>query len=170
MPQAKVDLVEQTQRKEAPYKLWADQGWLTINEGAAVDYNEVTKWFVKMVQEYDIRPLWICYDRALAGYWAPQMEETGFILEKIPQGPFTWSQSFKEMGACFRENRVIYDYNPITLWCLANTAAKALNSDGIETLQPVKIQKNRRIDGTVSMLNAWVGYTRHYDEYMSYLR
>ena len=91
-------------------------------------------------------------------------------MEKIPQGPFTWSQPMKEMGAAFADHKVIYQNNPILRWCLANTAAKALNKDGIETIQPVKMQSNLRIDGMVSLLNAWVGYVRHYDEFMPYLR
>lgn len=170
LPQKKIDDVEATGKKEAPYKLWAEQGWLTINEGAAVDYSKVTEWFVNMVRDHDIRPLWVCYDRALSGYWAPQMIEYGFDMEKIPQGPFTWSQPMKEMGAAFTEHRVVYQNNPVLRWCLANTAVKSQNADGVETIQPVKIQKNRRIDGTVSLLNAWVGLNRHMDEYIPYLR
>lgn len=170
IPQARIDKLEQTQSKEAPYKLWAQQGWLTINEGAAVDYSNVTRWFVRMVEEYDIRPLWICYDRALSGYWVPEMENEGFDMDKIPQGPFTWSQPMKEMGAAFEIHRVVYDNNPILRWCLANTAKKSQNKDGIETIQPVKIQQNRRIDGMVSLLNAWVGYVKHFEEYMPYVR
>lgn len=170
LPQSKIDKLELTQSKEAPYKIWADNGWLTINEGAAVDYSKVTEWFVRMVKEFDIRPLWICYDRALSGYWVPEMEGYGFQMEKTAQGPFTWSQPMKEMGAAFEEHNVIYDNNPILRWCLANTAKKSQNKDGIETIQPVKIQQARRIDGTVSLLNAWVGYVKHFDEYVAYLR
>lgn len=170
LPQSKIDWLELTKSKEAPYKLWSEQGWLTINEGAAVDYSNVTKWFVEMVEKYDIRPLWICYDRALSGYWVPEMESYGFEMVRIAQGPFTWSQPMKEMGAAFAEHRVIYNNNPVLKWCLSNTACKALNKDGIETIQPVKLQKNRRIDGMVSLLNAWVGYVKKYDEYIPYVR
>ena len=170
IPQSKIDALEQTKSKEAPYKLWAEQGWLTINEGAQVDYSEVTKWFIEMVEKYDIRPLWVCYDRALSGYWVPEMESYGFDMEKTAQGPFTWSQPMKEMGAAFSEHIVNYNNNPILRWCLSNTAKKSLNKDGIETIQPVKIQQNRRIDGMVSLLNAWVGYVKHFDEYMPYVR
>ena len=170
LPQSKIDYLELTKSKEAPYKLWSEQGWLTINEGAAVDYSNVTKWFVEMVEKYDIRPLWICYDRALSGYWVPEMESYGFEMVRIAQGPFTWSQPMKEMGAAFAEHRVIYNNNPVLKWCLSNTACKALNKDGIETIQPVKLQKNRRIDGMVSLLNAWVGYVKKYDEYIPYVR
>lgn len=170
IPQGKIDKLELTQSKEAPYKIWAENGWLTINEGAQVDYSLVTAWFVEMVEKYDIRPLWICYDRALSGYWIPEMENYGFEMEKTAQGAYTWSQPFKEMGAHFEEHRVIYQNNPVLRWCLSNTAKKSLNKDGIESIMPIKIQQNRRIDGTVSLLNAWVGYTKHFDEYIAYVR
>ncbi|MBQ0112222.1 MAG: terminase large subunit [Bacteroidales bacterium] len=170
IPQAKIDLLERTKSKEAPYKLWADNGWVNINEGAQVDYSKVTEWFVEMVQKHDIRPLWIGYDRALANYWKAEMETYGFNLIPVAQGPFTWSGSMKSMGATFQEHRVIYQNNPILRWCLANTAAKALNKDGIETIQPVKMHQNKRIDGMVSLLNAWVVYDKHLEEYLPYVR
>ncbi len=76
----------------------------------------------------------------------------------------------KEMGAAFEAKKVVYNNNPILRWCLCNTAKKSLNSEGIETIQPVKIHKNRRIDGMVSLLNAWVGYVKYEAEYLPYLR
>jgi len=170
IPQSKIDFLEKTSSKEAPYKLWAEQGWLTICKGAQVDYSEVTKWFIRMVEEYDIRPLWNSYDRALSGYWVPEMEAYGFEMEKCAQGPYTWSQPMKEMGAAFEQHKVNYNNNPILRWCLMNTGVKRTNTDSLETIQPVKIQTGRRIDGTVSLLNAWVAYLKHYDEYMPYVR
>lgn len=170
LPQARIDKLEETMSKEAPYKLWEKQGWMEINEGASVDYHKVTEWFNEMIVKYDIRPLFICYDRALAGYWCEEMIGSGYDMRKIAQGPFTWSQPMKEMYSAFEEHRVIYDNNPMLKWCLLNTASKALNKDGIETIQPVKIQQNRRIDGMVSLLNAWVGYVKHYEDYVPYLR
>lgn len=170
LPQARIDHLEVTQSREAPYKLWADQGWLTICEGAQVDYSDVTKWFLSMVNDFDIRPLWICYDRALAGYWTAEMTECGFDMEKTAQGAYTFSYPMKMMGASFAEHKVIYQNNPMLRWCLSNVASKSLNKDGIESIQPVKIQQNRRIDGMVSLLNAWVGYVKHYDDFMPYVR
>ena len=170
IPQRKLDEGLGSDTKQVPYKLWAEQGWLEVNEGAQVDYSAVTRWFVEMVEKYDIRPLWICYDRALSGYWVPEMEEYGFEMEKTAQGPFTWSQPMKELGCALQEHKVNYNNNPILRWCLANTGVKALNKDGIETIQPVKLQHDRRIDGMVSLLNAWVGYVKHMDEYLPYVR
>lgn len=170
LPQSRVDAVEGSGSREAPYRLWAEQGWLTICDGAAVDYNQVTKWFTDLVEQHDIRPLWVCYDRALAGYWAPQMEEYGFDMEKIPQGPTTWSYAMKQLGALLEEHKVIYQNNPIMRWCLLNTAVKSTNRDGINTIQPVKSGATRRIDGMVALLNGMVGINNHYEEYTNYIR
>lgn len=151
---------------EAPYAIWRDRGLVTVCPGSMVDYHMVTQWFVETCAELEINPLWICYDRALSGYWVPEMEAAGFEMERTPQGPITWSQPMKEMGAHFEEKRVNYNANPVLRWCLSNTQAKSLNSKGIQSIQPVKISDNQRIDGMVSLLNAWVGYVKHYDEYM----
>lgn len=170
IPQAKADAVEVSNAQEAPYKLWAEQGWLTICEGASVDFHQVTEWYNRMVAEYDIRPLWVCYDRALAGYWQIEMAESGYDMQKIPQGAITWSYPMKSLEGLLMEHKVVYNNNPILRWCLSNTAKKSINADGIESIQPVKIQQSRRIDGMVSLLNAYVGYLNHQEEYIPYLR
>ncbi len=170
LPKARVEQVEHQGRKEAPYRLWAQQGWLTLCDGATVDYNDVTEWFVGMVQERDIRPLWVCYDAALSGYWVPQMIDMGFEMERIRQGPVTWTYPMKRMKGLFEDHRIVYQNNPILRWCLSNTAAKSSNQRGIDSIQPEKITANRRIDGTVSLLNAMTGYYNHEDEFLAYLR
>lgn len=170
LPSARVKAVESKGKKEAPYQLWSEQGWLHICEGAQVNFSDVTDWFVSMVKDYNIRPLFIGYDRALSGYWVPEMEEYGFDMEKVAQGPFTWSGPMKQLGAAFAEHKAIYDNNPMLRWCLTNTAKKSLNKDGIETIQPVKRVQSLRIDGMVSLLNAWVVLLNKHDEYMPFIR
>ena len=170
LPQTRVETTEQGNNREAPYRLWADQGWLTICDGASVDYHQVTQWFIDMVEKHKIRPLWICYDRALAGYWQNEMADNGFEMVKIPQGPFTWSYPQKRLGGLFEEHRVVYQNNPMLRWCLLNTGIKTLNRDGIQTIQPVKTSASRRIDGLVALLNSFVGYCDHEEEYLRYCR
>lgn len=170
LPQSRVDATEQGNNREAPYRLWADQGWLTICDGASVDYHLVTRWFVDMVGKYSIRPLWICYDRALAGYWQNEMTDAGFDMVKIPQGPFTWSYPQKRLGGLFEEHRIVYQNNPILRSHCMNTGIKTLNRDGIQSIAPVKTSANRRIDGLVSLLNAFVGYCNNEEDYLRYCR
>ncbi len=170
IPQNRLEATEQSSSREAPYRLWADQGWLTICDGASVDYRAVTQWFLDMVSGHGIRPLWVCYDRALAGYWQNEMADAGFDMVKIPQGPFTWSYPMKRLGGLFQEHRVVYQNNPVLRWNLLNTGVKTLNRDGIQTIQPVKTSSTRRIDGMVSLLNAFTGYCDHEEEFLRYCR
>jgi len=170
LPEARVNLVEQTNAREAPYKLWAEQGHLTICDGATVNFSQVTEWFVDMVNQYEIRPLWVAYDASLSGYWREEMEENGFDMERIRQGPFTWTYPLKRLIGLFQEKRVIYQNNPMLRWCLLNTGLKTTNKDGINSIQPVKTGSNKRIDGLVSLLNAYVGYCNHEEEYNHFVK
>lgn len=163
IPQKRIDQLDEHNTQEAPYKLWAERGLLTICEGARVDYSEVTAWFCQMRDEYKIDAFKVGYDRALAGYWVDEMKANGFDMCSVAQGPFTWSQPMREMGAAFTDKKVNYNKNPVLLWCLTNTAVK---KSGVNNIQPVKITDKRRIDGAVSLLNAWVIYVRDNEDYM----
>lgn len=170
LPQSRVDAVESNSKREAPYKLWGEQGLLHICEGATIDYKAVTQWFVDMVNDHDIRPLWIGYDRALAGYWVEEMQEYGFEMERIAQGPYTWTYPMKMLGGLLTEHKIVYQNNPILRMCLINTAKKSTNKDGIESIQPTKSASTRRIDGMVSLLNAYTCLGNHEDDFNQYVR
>ena len=75
----------------------------------------------------------------------------------------------KQLKGLFEEHRIIYNNNPVLRWCLLNTGEKTLNMDGSESVQPVKENSNMRIDGMVSLLNAFVSYKNHEEEYLRYV-
>lgn len=163
LPQKRLDTLDEKNTNEAPYKAWRDRSLLTVCEGNRVDYSQVTEWFCQMRDEYKIDAIKVGYDRALAGYWVDEMKSNGFEMEPVAQGPFTWSQPMREMGAALADKIVNYNKNPILIWCLTNTAAK---KSGINNIQPIKITDKRRIDGMVSLLNAWVIYVKYYEDFM----
>lgn len=163
LPQAKIDKLAEKNTQEAPYKVWADRGLLTICEGSRVNFSQVTEWFVQMREEYKIDAFKVGYDRALAGYWVDEMKANSFDMEPVAQGPFTWSQPMRELGAALTDKIVNYNNNPILAWCLSNTAVK---KSGVNNIQPVKITEKRRIDGMVSLLNAWVIYVKFFNDFM----
>lgn len=170
LPECRIKDVEQQNKKEAPYQMWAEKGFISASAGATVDFHAVTEWFVSMVKQFNIRPLWIGYDAALSGYWREEMVGIGFEMEKIRQGPFTWTYPMKLLQGAFHDHRVIYQNNPVLRWCLMNTSVKTLNKDGIESIQPVKASRTRRIDGMVSLLNAYTCMNNHIEEYRKYIK
>lgn len=166
LPEARVEHLEEKNTNEAPYRLWAERGLLTLCSGNRVNFSDVTQWYCQMRDEYKIDAFKIGYDRALAGYWVEEMKQNGFTMEPVAQGPFTWSQPMREMGAALADKIVNYNNNPMLVWCLSNTAVK---KSGLNNIQPIKITDKRRIDGAVSLLNAWVIYVKYFDDYMYYV-
>lgn len=166
LPSERVENLEATSSKEAPYRTWEERGLLTLCEGSMVKYSDVTKWFIEMREKYKI-DIWRCgYDRALANYWVEEMKmEFGDIMEAVPQGPITWTAPMNELGAMLADKRVNYNNNPIFKWCLTNTAVKKSGTN--EAIQPIKIQAHRRIDGLVSFLNAYTIYVKCRDDYLN---
>jgi phage terminase large subunit-like protein len=127
----------------------------------------VTEWFKQMRDEYDITMYKCGYDRALAGYWQEEMkaEFNESAMEKVAQGPFTWTQPMKELGARLADKELNYNNNPMLKWCLSNTSVKKTGT--LDCIQPIKSRKNRRIDGMVSLLNAYTIFVKYKDEYLN---
>lgn len=166
LPAERVDYLEATSSKEAPYRIWEERGLITLCEGSMVQYSEVTKWFKKMSDELKITIWRVGYDRALANYWVNEMKDNfGDIMEAVAQGPITWTAPMNELGAMLADKRVNYNNNPIFKWCLTNTAVKKSGTN--EAIQPIKIQAHRRIDGLVSFLNAYTIYVKYKDDFLN---
>jgi phage terminase large subunit-like protein len=162
------DLLESRVKEDKiPYDKWAERGLLTLCPGNKVVYSDVTKWYVKMFQEYDIRPLWNGYDPWNSQYWIQEMKDTGFEMEVVRQGAQTLSQPMKELAADLAAKRINYNNNPALKWCLTNTSVKRDENDNI---RPVKGQNQRqRIDGAVSLLIAYTILFQKLADYKSLL-
>jgi phage terminase large subunit-like protein len=148
-----------------PYDKWRDRGLLTVTPGNKIDYHMVTEWFLKMLNEYDIHPLWIGYDPWNAQYWIKEMEEYGFTMVEVRQGYKTLSQPMKELEADLKAHKINYGNNPILKWCLTNVQVKRDENDNI---RPVKGQnKRQRIDGAVSLLIAYTVLFNNMQDYQA---
>ena len=71
-------LEKRMQEDNVPYDIWVKRGLITLTEGSQNDFTKVTKWFLDMVHNYDIRPLWVGYDPWNSRYWVDEMEDAGF--------------------------------------------------------------------------------------------
>ena len=148
---------------KVPYDIWIQRGLVTACPGSKVNYSDVTAWFVRMREEYSICPLWIGYDSWGSQYWTDEMKSNGFQMEVVRQGAQTMSQPMKELAAEFKGKRIIYNSNPILKWCLTNTQVKVDENDN---MRPVKGKNSKmRIDGAVALIDAYVVYLNHRDDY-----
>ena len=162
------ELVEQRVKEDKiPYDLWIEQGLVRTCPGNKVHAKYVTEWFLEVQNELDIYIPWVGYDSWSATYWVEEMKGTFGKESMIPviQGKKTLSSPMQQLGVDLESKLVNYNNNPITKWCLANTA---IEEDKNGNIQPCKTSKRtKRIDGTAALLNAYVVLQDRLAEYQS---
>ena len=159
------NLMKRVTEDKIPYDKWRERGLLRLCKGNTIDYSDVTAWFLEMVNEKHITPAWVYYDSYSARYWVDEMSGHGFRMVRCIQGAKTLSLPMQRLGADLQKKKVNYNNHPILKWCMSNTAAE---TDRNGNIVPVKNQKaTRRIDGLMSLLDAYVGLNDHYNEFTS---
>ena len=160
------DLLEKRVKEDKiPYDIWLEQGLLRVTPGNKVHYKYVTEWFLELREKYDLYVPWIGYDSWSAVYWVDEMKNTfgEECMEPVIQGKKTLSGPMTNLGADLAAKRIVYNNSPILKWCLSNTS---VDIDKNNNIQPAKGKSQiRRIDGTASLLNAYVCLERHLEEY-----
>ncbi|MDK9868756.1 terminase large subunit [Staphylococcus equorum] len=158
------NLQKRVEEDKIPYDKWQAQGLLRLCSGNTIDYSDITDWFLEMLNDFDITPLWIYYDNYSARYWVDEMEAYGFKMIRTQQGARTLSLPMQNMGADLQKNKINYNNNPILKWCLTNTGVE---TDRNGNIVPIKNQSpKRRIDGTASLLDAYVGLFDSYEQFL----
>ena len=160
-------LEKRSKEDKIPYDLWHGQGLLRVTPGNHVHAKYVTEWFLELMETHNIYFPWIGYDAWSAKYWVEEM--VGFFgsdaMIPVIQGKKTLSSPMKSLAADLESKLVVYDNNPITKWCLANTAADV---DRNNNIQPSKTSNQRkRIDGMAAMLDAYVIYKDKQNDYIN---
>lgn len=162
------DLLEQRVREDRiPYDIWNQNGLLRLCEGNRISYRDIVAWFVEIQEKHDVYLVWHGYDGWSAAYMVEEMEQTfgKATQEKVIQGKQTLSSPMLNLGADIKAHKVIYQNNPCMKWNLTNVS---IDMDINGNIQPIKGKSTkRRIDGFAALLDAYVAYERHMDEYMN---
>ena len=159
-------LEKKVKEDRIPYDKWLKAGWIRLSGDSKIDYQDVTQWFLEEVRENDLRPLYVGYDSWNAQYWCDEMKGYGFNMVEVRQGSRTMSSPMKIMKADLIEKKINYNNNPILKWCLSNTTVKM---DSNENIQPDKEKSRQRIDGAVSLIDAYCIFVDKQQEYLNYI-
>ena len=153
---------------KVPYDDWQRRGLITFCKGNRIDYSDVTNWFEMIENQYHIIPYWIYYDRWGTQYWSKEMENKDYTIKPCGQGYKSVSPVMKQMTVDFQAHLINYNNNPITMWCLSNTAVVSDPSGNI------KFDKSRnkklRIDGTASMYDSYFGLMENWLDYKQLIK
>lgn len=144
------EALETSPNKEM-YKEFIRRGWAIKTSGNVIDYEFILKDQLNNYKYLSI--LDIGYDSYNALAYVINAENEGLPMAAFSQtlGNFNKPTKFFEM--LVRSNKCIIDTNPAVEWCLCNCE---LMFDHQENCKPTKANgdKNRKIDSTISMLEA----------------
>ena len=152
LPAEKLD--EAIARDDIPYREMIERGFMSVSGEGFVDYNDVFRWFLNLVQEYKIMPLVVGYDRYSSQYLVQQMKnDGGFLMDDVYQG-WNMTPAINKLEGELKEGRIKIGDNALLRVHLLDTA---LQRDRMtKRVKIVKLNDNSHIDGCAALLDALI--------------
>ena len=149
LPAEKIDEAEQ--RDGVPYRLYIERGLLFPSGDNFVDYHDCFNWFRELVEQYQIYPLQVGYDRYSAQYLVHDMEAYGFHMDDVWQGENLYGV-IQETQGLLEDGRLHIGDNDLLKMHLLNGAIKMSVERGRGKL--VKLSPTLHIDAAAALLDA----------------
>ena len=159
LPAERID--EAIQRDGVPYNIFIERGILQPSGDNFVDYHDCYDWFVQLVEQYQIYPLQVGYDRYSAQYLVQDMTQYGFHMDDVYQGENLYPV-IQETQGLLEDGTLHIGDNDLLKSHLLNSAIKMSTERGRGRL--VKINPSMHIDGTAALLDAMTVRQKWYAE------
>lgn len=149
IPREKIEEAEE--RDGVPYRIYIQRGLLKPSGENFVDYHDCMRFFTRLVEEYEIYPLKIGYDRYSAQYLVQEMAQYGFHMDDVYQGynltPVIW-----ETEGLIKDGVLQIGDNDLLKMHLLDTALK--NDTETQKVKIIKLATQSHIDGCAALLDA----------------
>ena len=159
MPAEKIQ--EAAERDGMPYQIYQQRGLLAASGENFVDYHDCEAWFRMLVEEYQIYPLKVGYDRYSSQYLVQDMSGYGFHMDDVYQGDNLWPV-LQELEGIIKDGRINIGDNDLLKAHLLNAAIKISPERGRGRL--IKINQTARIDGVAALADAMTVRQKWYSE------
>lgn len=144
-----------------PYEIYIQRGLLKPSGENIIDYNDVYDWFRELIEQYEIYPLKVGYDRYSASYLVQQMDSYGFHTDSVFQG-FNLHPVITEFEGLLKDGKICIGDNDLLKIHLYNSALKISTEKGRSRL--VKVNPTVHIDGTAALLDCLTVRQKWYGE------
>ena len=165
LPGAKIQ--EATKRDNMPYDIFIQRGLLQPSGENFVDYHDCFNWFADLVNNYEILPLQVGYDRYSAQYLVQDMEAYGFHMDDVFQGT-NLTPVINEVEGLMQDSKIRIGTNDLLKAHMLDSALKINNVTDRKKL--VKIYQAAHIDGMAALLDAMCVRQKWYGDIGTQLR
>lgn len=152
---------EATIRDGLPYAAYVERGLLQLSGDNFVDYHDCFDWLRRLVEDYQIYPLQVGYDRYSAQYLIQDMQAYGFHCDDVFQG-FNLTPVIRETEGLMRDGVFCLGDNDLLKIHLLDTALKM--EAQTDRSKIVKLAVNSHIDGCAALLDAMCVRQKWYGE------
>ena len=159
MPENKIDELQASEG--VPYRLYVTAGLIQPSGENFVDYNDCFEWFRMLVEEYEILPLQVGYDRYSAQYLVQQMAQYGFHMDDVYQGE-NLTPVLHECDGLLRDKTLQLGDNNLLKAHFLNVGVK--QNEETRKIRPVKIDPRGHIDGFVAVIDALTVRQKWYEQ------
>ena len=159
MPENKIDELQAAEG--VPYRLYVSAGLIKPSGENFVDYNDCFEWFRMLVEEYEILPLQVGYDRYSAQYLVQQMDQYGFHMDDVYQGE-NLTPVIHEVDGLLRDKTLQLGSNNLLKAHFLNVGMK--QNEETRKIRPVKIDSRCHIDGFVAVIDALTVRQKWYEQ------
>ena len=159
LPSEKID--EAITRDGVPYNIYIQRGMMSPSGDNFVDYHDCFNWFREMVEEHQLLPLQVGYDRYSAQYLVKDMEAYGFHMDDVFQGENLYGV-IQETEGLLEDGKIHIGDNDLLKMHLLNSAIKMSTERGRGKL--IKLSPSLHIDGAAALLDAMTVRQKHYAE------
>lgn len=145
-----------------PYQEMIEKGILTLAGENFVDYHSVFDWLVRAVQEYELLPLVVGYDRYSSQYLIQDLNGFGFKTDDVYQG-HNLTPVIYECEGLLKDGKVHIGDNALLKIHLLDSA---IESDSrTQKVRLKKLAQRSHIDGTAALLDALCVRQKWYSEF-----
>ena len=159
LPAERID--EATARDGLPYQLYVERGLLELSGDNVVDYHDCYKWLTSLVEDYEILPLQVGYDRYSAQYLIQDLNQYGFQTDDVFQGDNLWGV-LQEVEGLMKDGKVYCGDNDLLKVHMLNSAIKMNAERGRGKL--IKLSPSLHIDGMAALADAFTVRQKWYSE------
>lgn len=159
LPAEKID--EATARDGLPYRAYIQRGLLQESGQNFIDYKDCFNWFKMLVEQYQIYPLKVGYDKYCAQYLVQDMKQYGFHMDDVYQGE-NLTPVIRETEGVLKDGKIKIGNNDLLKIHLLDSALKSNAETGRVKL--VKLEQRAHIDGMAALLDARCVRQKYYEE------
>lgn len=159
LPAEKID--EATQRDGLPYNIYIQRGLLQPSGDNYIDYHDCYDWITGLVEQYEILPLMVGYDRYSAQYLIQDLEAYGARCDDVYQGENLYGV-LMEIQGLLEDRKIHIGDNDLLKVHLLNSAIKMSTERGRGKL--VKLSPTDHIDGAAALADAFTVRQKWYSE------